>query len=374
MIETGKSSQQLIQEANLMLVFRLIHKRGTISRADIKKITGLSATTVSALTEKLIEDGYIMECGIKDSGSCGRKAILLQVCTDKGCFVGVEIVNEKQIVTDVYNFDFSTVLHTSQPIVKGKSISENIIRTISNVSKGREVLGIAIGVPGVINPETNEIVSLSLIEPIGTDEILTDVKAEFPDAEVCVKNNSSLVAYAEKYFGEHTASSDLVAINIDEEIRTGIIVGGIICNGCGRAGEFGHISIDYNGEKCKCGNVGCLDTIVTIPAILKKTKINSVNELRRTMEAGNKEVLDKIDNIAKALAFGINNIVNLIDPEVIILEGTVKNLGEIFLEMLRKHYEEIALVKGKTIEFSKLKGSLVTLGAARYLFDEIFAI
>ena len=106
MIESVKSSQQLIKEANLMLVFRLIHSRGTISRADIKKITGLSATTVSALTEKLIEDGYIMECGIKDSSSCGRKVILLQVCSNKGCFIGVEVVSDNQIVTDVYGFDF----------------------------------------------------------------------------------------------------------------------------------------------------------------------------------------------------------------------------------------------------------------------------
>lgn len=374
MIETVKSSQQAIQEANLRLVFRLIHSKGTISRADIKKITGLSATTVSALTEILIEDGYVMECGIKDSNSCGRKAILLQVCADRGCFVGVEVVSHNQIAIDIYGLDFSVIFHISQPIIKNKGLIANIINGISSSARGREILGITVGVPGVIDPETKEVFSLCLPEQINTEEIKKAITEEFPGTKVFVRSNSGLVAYAEKYFGEFVQSANLVSVNIDEEIRTGIVINGAIYEGRGMAGEFGHISVDCNGEKCRCGSVGCLDTIVTIPAILKKTNSNSVNELRRVMESGNKEVLDKIDNIARALAFGINNIVNFFDPEVVVLEGTIRSLGDTFLEMVIKHYEEIALIKGKTIKYSTLKGSVVTLGAARNSFDEIFAI
>lgn len=73
MADTAKASQQLIKEANMRLVFRLIHRQGTASRADIKKITGLSATTVSSLAEELIAEGLISECGIKETATSGRK-------------------------------------------------------------------------------------------------------------------------------------------------------------------------------------------------------------------------------------------------------------------------------------------------------------
>lgn len=371
MTDTAKASQQLIKEANMRLVFRLIHRLGAASRADIKKITGLSATTVSSLAEELIEEGLISEGGIKETATSGRKAVLLQVRPDGGYFIGVDI-HKNQIIADVYALDFSQVFHLSIPVAAGQSLVMGVMHAIGAATRGRKILGMTIGLPGVIDSKTNVLVSSTVLDADDAADIYKTVAQAMPNANVYIKNNSGLIAYAEKEFGSHGGADNLVSIDIDEGVGAGILIDGAIYDGGGMAGEFGHMTVDYGGKRCKCGNYGCLELVASIPSILEKTGCYSVSGLCDELDAGNKKAIAVIDGVAKALAFGINNIVNLIDPETIIICGNVTALGDYLMSPLKGYYNEISLIKDKIIEYSLLEHNPVTIGGARFAFDKLF--
>lgn len=374
MQEVTKSSQQAIKEANIKLVFGLIHKLGPISRADIKKITGLSATTVSSLVEELLSNGYISEGGVKTSSTSGRKAVLLHINPDGGYFVGID-VQKGVIVADTFAMDFTQVYHTEIPTNSTEEISFCILRAISKASKERRILGITIGLAGVVDTATNTIVSSTVIDAKTADTVYKTIKEAMPETKIILRNNSGLVAYAEKEFGNHGDVSNLISIDIGDGVGAGIILGGEIYDGAnGMAGEFGHITVDYNGEKCKCGSYGCLELVASVPAILKMTAESSLDDLVNNLNRGNAILMEIIDNVAKSLAFGINNIVNIVDPEFIVISGSIKELGEYLLSPLKAHIHKIAFIKNKKIEFSTIDCNTVTLGGARLLFDKMFGV
>ena len=371
MTTAGKASQKWIKESNIRLVFRLIHQNGTISRADIKKITGLSATTVSALVEELMNEGLVVECGMKDSNFSGRKAVLLKVAPEGGCFVGID-VQKGQIFADTYSLDLKPIFHVSVPVEQGENLPMRIMHAIGATCHGRRILGVTIGLPGVIDSKTNKLLSSTVLAVEDAEDIYDILKEAIPDANLYLKNNSGLIAYAEKVFGAHTEVNNLVSIDIYDGVGAGILIDGAIYGGNGMAGEFGHISVDYRGKRCKCGNYGCLEMIASIPAILEKTEKQTVDSLRDALDNGEASALKTMDDVAKALAFGINNIVNLIDPEQVVIVGPLRTLGSHLLKPLKKYYQQIALIKEKPISYSILEGNLVTRGGARYAFGEMF--
>ncbi len=373
MAESGKASQQQIKEANLRLVFRLIHKHGSISRADIKKITGLSATTVSSLAEELISEGLISECGIKDSHTSGRKAVLLEVNPEGGYFLGLD-VQKSRIVADAFALNFTSAFHIDVPVVSGQQLDMGIMHAIGAASRGRRLLGITIGLPGVIDTKSNTLLSSTVLHAETAKDIYQTVREAMPEVNVYLKNNSGLIAYAEKEFGTHGSASNLISVDIDDGVGAGILIDGAIYDGGGMAGEFGHTTVDYRGERCQCGSFGCLELIASIPAILKKTECFSITQLREKLDNGDENALSSVDDIAKALAFGINNIVNLIDPELVVIGGPVCALGSHLLEPVKKYFNDISLIKDKPIEYSVLEGNAVTIGGARFSFDAMFGI
>ncbi len=374
MTEPMKSSQQVIKEANMKVVFNLINKHGEISRADIKKITHLSATTVSTLVEELIRDGYVCEGGIKTTHTSGRKAVLLHVRPDGGYFIGLDI-EKNMVIADTYGLDFSTVFHTVVPVKSEEKLASAILRAVRDAAGDRNILGITMGLPAVIDASTNTVIASTVLNPEDSVNLYQTVLEAFPSTKITIKNNSGLIAYAEKEYGGHGKVRNLISIDIDKGVGAGIILDGVILNGSyGMAGEFGHISVDYTGKRCKCGNYGCLELMASIPAVLEKTNSSSMDELVKKLDNGDKVLLDIIDDTAKVLAFGINNIVNIIDPELIVIGGPIRALGDYLLAPIKSYMEEIALIGDKVVEFSSLTKNAVTLGGARVLFDEMFGL
>ncbi|MBE7027706.1 MAG: hypothetical protein E7407_01555, partial [Ruminococcaceae bacterium] len=135
-----KSSQQSIKEANLKLVFSLVCGEGSLSRADIKKITKLSAATVSSLVEELLALGLIIEVGAKEVSTSGRKAILLDVNPAGGYLAGVEI-SSSAIVLDLYNLRFEKVLHKEKPLERNEAILYTLADFLRKEASSYKILG-----------------------------------------------------------------------------------------------------------------------------------------------------------------------------------------------------------------------------------------
>ena len=371
MTEINKSSQQNIKESNMRMVFGLIHKNEIISRADIKKITSLSATTVSSLVEELMQEGFVVECGMKQTSKSGRKAVMLRINSDGGFFLGMD-VRKNAVIANLCGLDFEVKESIKLPIEEGQAMVMVMLHAIGRLTRGRKILGITIGIPGVIDPKTNSVISSTILDEDDANDMYLLLKQAMPNVNIYIKNNSGLVALCEKEFGCHNEINNLVSVDIDDGVGAGVLIDGAIYDGNGFAGEFGHMSVDFNGSRCSCGNYGCLELYASIPRILDRTKTNSLEELRNKIDDKDKKVLSDLQLICRAIAFGINNIVNLIDPELIVIGGSAPLLGETFLDMIREYFEQISLIKNKNIVFSNLTVNPVALGAVRYAFNMTF--
>lgn len=374
-----KSSQQLIKEANLKLVFSLICKEESLSRADIKKITKLSAATVSSLVDELLELGLIIEVGTKEVSTSGRKAILLNVNPEGGYLAGVEI-SSSAIVLDLYNLRFEKVLHKEKSLEGNGAVLHSLAAFLKKEAAEYKILGVAVGVPAIIDSENNSVVSSTVVEIETGIDLVRLLKQDFPGAEIDLCNTSGLIAYAEKEFGAGVGVLNLVSIEIADGVGAGVVIEGDIYGGTnGIACEFGHVSVDYKGKKCKCGNYGCLEMYVSLPSIIKETEkrleksISGTSELKNLLDDENPVAKEVVSEAAKALAFGINNLVNIIDPEIVVICGKVCRLGEHLLSPLLKHRKELALSENTAeIKYSLLGDDAVTMGGAKYAFDKFF--
>lgn len=371
MAEIYKSSQQIIKESNMRMVFGLIHKYGVISRADIKKITSLSATTVSSLVEELIGEGFVLECGMKETNTSGRKAIMLKVNSEGGYFIGLD-VRKNNVFAQLCGLDFSVMETVDVPIEKGGFSALAILQAVARLGRGKRILGITIGMPGVIDPKTNTVVSSTVLAAEDVRNIYTMLKEAMSDVNVYIKNNSGLVALCEREFGGYDEINNLITVDIDDGVGAGVLIDGVIYDGSGFAGEFGHISVNLNGERCSCGNYGCLELYASLPRILERTGSDSVEQLKEKLDKNDSEATKALGEVSRALAFGINNVVNLLDPELVVIGGCAPLIGERFLDMINKSFWEIALIKNTTIVLSGLDVNPVAMGGVKYAFDMIF--
>jgi len=211
-----------------------------------------------------------------------------------------------------------------------------------------------------------------------------------------LENDANAIALAEKQFGVYRKFKNLVYVTIGDGVGAGIIVNGSIFRGCsGGTGEFGHTSIDRNGIYCDCGNRGCLENYVNWPAIYSKV-LSSVAQGKHTMmlELTKGDInrvtpsifryaLKKDDQLAKEimeetagyLATGIVNLVNLLNPDIIIFGGKIAYDNHFLLSRVKK----LVFKQGMTILTNKLKIRLTSLGedfrmtaAATIPLQEIF--
>ncbi len=372
---TKKSNLQLIKKSNKNLILKLISEHKNISRAELRRITGLAPTTVSTQVEELIEKGLVKETGILDTGSIGRKAVSIEINPEGRYFAGVEI-DDGKVAIGVYDLRFNEVLYYEAAIRSYDEIINFIIESLKDANNKLKanVYSTAIGISGVVDMKNNRVL-LSTVIDIEGENFVGDLRSEFEKMDVFLVNSSGLIAYAEM---EKRGIKDLVTVDIGKGVGAGIIIDGNIYTGAGgTAGEFGHISIDMNGGRCKCGNRGCTELYTNTDAIRRKAEkilgeeSVSLSRIREETEKGNSEIIGMIDRTAEILSFALVGLVNMMAPESVVINGRIKELGEFFLNPLKKAVEDKCSLRQTKIEYSSVEGNAVTLGGAQYAFENM---
>lgn len=371
---------QLVKQNNLTLLFRLIYAKEPISRADLAHITGLSPTTVSTLVDELVSDGMVNIVGAAKTTTSGRKPIMLRVNPDGGYMVGVELTADGFSMA-AFDLRMNQVGQIDRAVSDYKLIGQEIIAGIEEILKDlnadeKRLNGVCIGVPGLMDNETQRVVSSTVI-PIDEENDFYDViRSRFPTVSLRMGNESGFCAYIEKASMARDVHS-LVYIELNEGIGAGIIIEDRIFTGAfGNAGEFGHISVDLNGKQCKCGNRGCLEAEVNLSAIRDAFKAAlgdcDLDTARDALEAGNRDAYAVLDGVCRTLAAGINNVINILNPDAIVIGGGATTLGDAFLNCLSEHISKISVKSGDKkpiISLSAVQGNPVTQGCARYMLD-----
>ena len=389
---------KLIQELNRSIILKTIRHYGPISRSEIAKRNKISPTTVTAAVRKLLQQGLVCEDSVGVS-SGGRKPILVRFSTESQFIIGVAVTNSSIKIAKI-NLEAKVRKQKIFPIhnLRGELIIDYLLKSIGQFleeySDLTKCIGISIISPGIINVDEGIIYENTKLK-LKNIPLKEMVEKRFK-LKTWLENDANAIALAEKQFGAYRKFKNIVYVTIGDGVGAGIIVNGSIVRGCsGGTGELGHTSIDRNGKYCDCGNRGCLENYINWPAIYSKV-LSSVAQGKHTMmsELAKGDIdrvtpsiflnaLEKDDQLAKEimeevagyLATGIVNLVNLLNPDIIIFGGKVAYNNKFLLSRVK----ELVFEQAMTILTKQLKICPTSLGedfrviaAATIPLQEIF--
>jgi predicted NBD/HSP70 family sugar kinase len=371
-----KQDQDVIKQHNKQMILDIIKKQRPISRAELAKITKMSATSVGRFVSELCEEGLVQETDLTSSG-VGRKAVQLDIIADAVYTVGVEI-EKKRIKFGMMDFSETVVEHHRVAHTALESSPEEtaalIGREISGLIKKckispEKVVGIGIGVPGVIDYEKG-IVQFS--STLGWKNVPFAVLVEqILGIKTVIDNDLKVKILSEYLYGSAKGSTKTTLIGIGTGIGSALIIDGeIFRGGSNSAGELGHTTLDPNGNLCECGKRGCLQTYVDENALITEarrvkeiTDIGQVFEAARADERWAKEIVSRT---ALYIGITINNIVCMYNPDTVILSGDlIENYTEI-VDLVHEHCEQVIWEPFKgtfRIIASELKAEAIVIGA-----------
>lgn len=366
MIEKNIVNKYKIREQNEALILKNIINHKNISRAELSSLTGLNKASVSSITKSLMDDQLIVETGI-GSGSTqgGRKPILLQfnpkAATMLAFDIGTDYIDGVLAYLDgekIASFKEKRLEVTSENVL---SLLESMVIKLTQHSK-YAIAGMCVGIHGVVH--NNQIIFTPHydLDVVDLYEKLTE-KYDYP---IFIENEANLAALGEYVFA--LDSTSLVSISIHSGIGAGIVNHGILQKGIsGEAGEIGHSILYPNGKACPCGNHGCLEQY-TSNTILYKTiaenkQINDVDSttIKQLIDTNDLETVKELEHNAFLLSIGINNIITIYDPEVVIINSSVYRQAPFLLPKINS-YLTSQFAKKVKIQNSSLGSQAAILG------------
>ena len=375
-MKQNKAVQEDIKSVNKKLVFRTIVSEAPISRAEIKRKTKLAATTVSTLVDEYIAEGFLNETGLTQTNAVGRKAMMLTVNNDGGFFLVLD-VHKDRIQGFVYGLNLTQCSSESVHYSSEKELYPLIVKIIEDTIKlYPKLLSTVIALPALLHNEQRSGASSVLGFTVDTDA-LQSIKAQFEGIAIEFCNTSGLAAYAQKT--RYPTIRNLISVDVFDGVGSGIIIDGDIYQGKnGLAGEFGHICMDIHGERCLCGGRGCLEQYISIPVILdrmskrlgkKVTLLEAVALFKNNDDAA----VEVLKSVARRFSLALNTIINLFDPELVIISGQICDFGENFYNMVAERLNNPSLIgTDRPVRFMNSNENLVSIGGANYLFNQYF--
>lgn len=349
-------------------IFNLIHKNGPQAKNNLQLLTNMKLTTLNRIMEPLEEMGLIVQSSIGESTG-GRKPVLYDVNACKGYIVGIDISRTytKVVITNLkmdllYKQQFS-MDKSHKPDKTVKVINEIIIDGLKRLEiKEHNLLGIGIGTVGPMDTQKGIIINPINFEAPGWNDVhiieMLEAQIHHP---ILLDNGANTAVMAEMLFGKGKSFKNLVYINCGVGIRTGAISSRNIIRTVNNAEDaFGHMVIDVDGEACTCGNFGCIECYSSIRAItkkfvseLKKGRISQVTkpisdikyiDICRAGEDGDDLAKEILIGSAIILGTGLANLINLLNPGLVILSGPLVKHSNLFYKIcvevaLRKCYK-----------------------------------
>lgn len=348
MTRLHRGNRDLIREINRNLVLNLIKSRGPISRTDIAHLSSLSLATVSGITADFIASGLVHELGEGESTG-GRRPVLLRLNYRAGFVVGVKLM-EQAVASALTDLDAQVLHHRVTPLEDQRSpatvqkvIAAAVEATIaaSDVERQR-VLGIGIGLAGVVDGEAG----VCRYSPFfGWRNVqFAQPLADHLGLPVYLENDVNTLTIAEQWFGYGHGVDDFVVVTVGRGIGAGIVANSQFYRGAlGGAGELGHITLTTNGPPCGCGKRGCLETLASDPAVVRQARAAIALGERTTLvgvepltledivaaaEAGDKLARRLLAESGRWLGMGIATLVNILNPQLVIVGGEGVRAGE----------------------------------------------
>lgn len=394
-MQTAK--HDLMRNTNTLNVLECIMKRGPITKRDLQAETGLSWGSISNITNELLHKRVVTECKSTDS-VIGRIPVKLDINGRENLIVGLDI-NIEGLTAVLIDLKCRVLNERRAGIARNEpaAILEQVKQLVNELIVDSHIgkpglLGIGVAMQGAVDVTRG----LSIFSPHFLNwnnvPIGSILEQEF-DLPVYVEHDPNCMALAERWLGEAREVVSLLFLRLAMGIGMSIIINGEIYRGAdGSAGEFGHTIINPGGPRCTCGNNGCLEAYASGSSILRKA-VEGVTLGRAPVMsalAGGKTDFDldlviaaarQDDAYAKGLfeeagaylGVGISNLINIFNPDLVIISGKMAQCGELYLNRTQQVASEKAWKSSRiNLAFSKLENNAAAIGAAAIYLQKIF--
>lgn len=379
---------ELIRDLNRSLVLNLVREQGGLSRAAIARASGLSPSTVTAISSSLIADGYLLETTLTRPADgtpvLGRPATLLQVNPTAGYVVGIKVAAEA-ITAAVTDLGAETICTRTTPqpaALDGDSAAESIAQAVATIARDAGIdraalLGVGIGVPGIVEPSTGRVTLSPLLEWDAVDVV--GLVAHRTGLPVHIDNDVNTLTIAEQLFGSGRGLRDFLVVTVGSGIGMGAVLGGSPYRGAsGGAGELGHVAAVVDGRLCWCGRRGCLETVASEPALVREV-LAATGHLVAASDLGSlagrdRRVAHILGHAGGLVGRAVANVATVLDPERVIVSGEGVRLGAAFLGPLAAQFEEGVSGRHRELELvtEPLGDEAWARGAATLVLRELF--
>jgi glucokinase-like ROK family protein len=362
------ADQGLIRKLNTAVLLDALRRFAPLSRAELAARTGLNRSTVSIIVNSLIEEGLIQETDLQSS-KVGRPGMLLELNPKGGFAIGIELgvdfisiiltdfiarVQWREQVCSDPNEDQITILD------RAATLTQHALDY--GLSQGLRPLGIGVGVPGLVDLRQGKLIFAPNLH--WNNVPLRLIWSQHFNLPIFVENEANAAALGEYYFGAAQGVDSFIYLSAGIGLGAGIVLDGKLFRGSnGYASEVGHMTVDPNGELCGCGKRGCWETQVGPRAVLRRVRKTlesgvpsalcdlvesdleriSFESVVQAAGQGDSVALRALQEVGERLGVGVANLVNVFNPELIVLGGALNLASTILLPIVERLIRENAL-------------------------------
>jgi predicted NBD/HSP70 family sugar kinase len=382
---------EVLRRHNLTIVLNRLHLAGPISRSELASATGLNRSTIAVLIGELSTLRLVEEGPAPTASGPGRPSPIVRTRADGAVVLAIELAVDSIAVATVglggHVYNRISVERPREHLSPEEAVTDiaNLARPLlASLPPHHSFVGVGVAVVGITRRSDGFVHLAPNLGwrdfPLG--ELLTaELGEEHP---VSVANEADLGALAEHRRGAHRGVRQLIYISGEVGIGAGIIVDGEpLLGAAGYAGEAGHTLVNPAGRTCRCGAVGCWETEAGEAALLRRagsrastTGLDVLSTLNERAVAGERSARAAIADTGRWLGLGIGNLINLFNPDVVVLGGLYQRFYP-FLETAVKEAAQAQALDASwaraTISPSSLGDDAPLVGAAELAFSDTIA-
>jgi predicted NBD/HSP70 family sugar kinase len=381
-IRATPGSQSSLREANRTRIVDAVKHHGGLTQIELAGVTGLSPATVSNIVKELAAGGVL---ATNPSTHSGRRAHQVTLARALGLVAGVHF-SERHMRVALSDVAHTVVSEQHMPLAKDHRADNELNRAAQLITDmlesvdatHDEILAVGLALPAPMDLTSGLITRTGIMR--GWDGVpVAESLGIRLNSPVYVDNNANMGALVEYRSGALRGKPNSLYISVDDGIGAGLIVNGAVFRGHnGTAGEFGHIVLNEDGALCRCGNRGCLETLVGGQAIIESVRAGrrglKLHDVVVRAIGGDAECVRAIADAGRHLGIAAANICNVLDPDRIAVGGELSQAGELLLGPMR-HAMERAVIVGPTraaeLVQSQLGARAELLGTLAFAIDQL---
>ena len=375
------------------LIIRTLSQHGGMTAAQIARHTGLARSTISTAVSELKDSHVVVEIEQTATGSVGRPGMTLTLNPQAGTCVGIHLgYDDVRVVLA----DISHSFIAEQSITLGvdyapREVISVVRKTVasfykSNGLSSENLMGVGVSVSGPVR--TDGVLLRGGILPRWAGENISTLFGNVFKRTVIADNESNCAAVAESKWGAARGEPNFVLFKMDVGVGGAIFSNGAVMRGvAGGAGEFGHVSINPEGELCRCGNRGCLELYASFVKPLEQlSRVHKraiiMDQAINLAETGDPGALRMITDVGEYGGRGLAMIGTILNPPLILVGGRMALAGEMLLAPMRNAYHRHTLLKvmdmrdanATQIRIGKFTENDSLLGAVGLVLDSQHAV